>query len=210
MVVVKIPGGPIGRDAMEGIPSWFQGKPNWSRPTRFRWTGFRNPWASKAPALPRIASGVDDVTAARGRAAIDAITPPKAPPIPQAGRTQFTATQKTLLIGGGTAVIGGATAPIWLGGFGKGAEQASKGTEQFVQAPLSGAGSGLADLFGGLGSGLANLFAGAGAGTGVGLGTGLAATGEGLRRIAGPALLLGGAAILAIVVLNRNPPRRRR
>ena len=213
MVTVKIPGGPIGRDAVEGIPSWFQGKANFGRAPKWKWTGVRNPWAKaapKAPGLTPAAGGVDDLTRAQGNAAIDAIRPPSVPPMPLAGRVQFTTAQKSLLIGGGTAVVGGATAPIWLGGFGKGASQAAEGAKDLVQQPLTGAGAGLQDLFGGLGTGLAGLFGSAGAGAGVGLGTGLAATGEGLKRIAGPALLLTGAAVLAIVILNKNPAPRRR
>lgn len=191
---VKIPGGPIGRDAMESIPGWLSGKPGGlkvPKAPKFRWTGFRNPFAAapkKAPKLPGVTPNPvqagDDVVRAVQSAASPAASKP-----PLAGRT-FQYVRTGLVTAGvvGGAVYGpglvknagdafGSAAASAGAGVGDGAGAAAQGT-------FSGLGAGLADLF-------AGTFAGAGQGVGVGVGAALAGVGEGLKKVALPAAALG-------------------
>lgn len=166
----------------------------------------RNPFAKKAASTPIIrkppsitanpVQAGEDVV----RAVAHAASPAAAKP-PVAGRTfQYV---KTGLVTAG--VVGGAVYGPGLiknagNSFGQAAASAGAGVGE-------GAGAAAQGTFSGLGAGLADLFSGAFTGAGVGVGQGVGATlagvGEGLKKVALPAVLFG-LGFLAFTALKKK------
>lgn len=158
------------------------------------------------------APAVDDVVRGAG---------PSATTPPLAGRQQFLdASSKKWIVK--STVIGGSTAAAGLGiayggqKVGDGLAALGGGAKDFLTDVGTGAGAGAGAAFGGaaagagagFGAGFRDLFGGIGLGTGEGAAAGLGGIAEGLKRIAFPAILIGGGVLVFLLAQSQVPRRR--